>query len=851
MVIDLMNAGIFREEAEIQTKNYFSFKDEVNPDTKIYLGKYQRPPMIAKDISTIKTYLFDLGDIIGISCKDKDTDNGYVFCREVYFHFGRLHIKQSIESVDYVGNASGSSLSRIYARLAIQAANERSLLNKENRFADIKIFPSRLIPPINNSNTMWRVVPDKDEEEIYATIETAIDNKIDTMLQNEQKYLDINDLEKIEEVLERLSTQYVEQQLKHNEKVRLIEDPSMNKADLRPLDFLYNSPREEQPNRISWKHVTKAYLIERILIMREYQRKISYAFNYFTSIKLKLTQDAINIGTKQNTSNMQSLRMVYIAKDEIRLIDTNEQYVFLEESLTEYKKAITRLLLCGTYYISQYERQLSSLYTNTKHVIDRGLVLFDLLEEECKFQYVKIEVIKKLLYLYEHTIDYVQVQAVGQLIFDFIEKRPRLQLVSEYFQGGYQMECLCLKKYAEFLDKFIVYQIREELKIDESCNNVKVKKDSLQNNDIELQQTSKMLLNNNEHEGVMKKAELSDPYIGRRGEPYTKKLEDILELEPMREEDLFLSHQKLLQQENKDKELKDLYTFISHNEGQSITLHQPYLLYENHQDTSLPNYSTGKVYSSLGEVVRGILAVRYVTRAMIEDYQPESGFAIAALEQEVITQAMKKHEEVIDFAIAPPSVIEREVKSIEIGSIADSAEVLIHTVKELAAALNNENDCDIDPVFLARLPLSTLNNLNISRFSKNDIPGNPKKVKISQRDWPSLLTFLCNIAEFIKLREHLLSSLYETNELTNIYNAQKEFTSNNSLLFINEPVLSSKEIRSPYVDPIICNECNLRFPIREFDPNLQHLLCFHSSKCIKLIVSLILYIGIHIRFRGN
>jgi len=101
MVIDLMNAGIFREEAEIQTKNYFSFKDEVNPDTKIYLGKYQRPPMIAKDISTIKTYLFDLGDIIGISCKDKDTDNGYVFCREVYFHFGRLHIKQSIDHKVY------------------------------------------------------------------------------------------------------------------------------------------------------------------------------------------------------------------------------------------------------------------------------------------------------------------------------------------------------------------------------------------------------------------------------------------------------------------------------------------------------------------------------------------------------------------------------------------------------------------------------------------------------------------------------------------------------------------------------------------------------------------------------
>lgn len=835
MIVDLMAAGIIQEEARVQARNYFGSQAQISSNTHIFLGKYQRPPMIPKDISTLKIYLFDLGTLIGIPHNNKDIDNAYTFCREVYFHFGRLHIKQSIEGADGGGDASG--LAKVYARLATQAADERPLEGKSNRFAQPNVFPSRIVPPSSRCANMWRVVGDKSEEEIYATIVTAIDERIDPLLQNEQRYLEINDLEKIEETLERLSAQFVEANLQHTEKTRLVQDPAMDKADLRPLDYLYNSPREKPPRRISWKHVVKAYLIERLLVMREYQRKISYAFNYFSSVKKRINEDIVQLGLKTfKNSDVSVLRMVYIAEDEIRLVNANGEYIFLEESLAEYRKAITRLLQCGTYYISQYEKQIGSLYTTTKHVVDRGLVLFDLLKEECKFQYAKVEITRKLVYVYEHTADYAQTQAVGQLIHEFIERRPKLQLVGDYFQGAYRMEHQCLKKYAEFLDQLIINQIREELKVNENCSNVKQKKDDLHYEEAARQQHNKVLFQSANSKGAATKPELHDPYIGREGEPYTKKLEEILELEPMQEDDLFLSHQNLVRQEGQDKELESLYLFASHEEGQTITLNDPCLPYEGQSDASLPPCNLCRVYSSLGEVVRAVLAVRYATKAMAEDYQAESGLAIAALEAEVIKEAMKVCEELVDFAASPPSAVDREVKSMETAAVADSAEVLVHTVKELASALNCDNPYEIDPVLLARLAPSKLDDLDIKRFAKNELPNSPKRKKISSRDWPSLLTFMCNIAEFIKLREHLLSTFYEANTLTEIYSTQKDLVSNNSQLLMNEPVLASKLAGPSYVDPLVCGECSLKLPVREFDPSLQHLLCFHSAKCVKLIV---------------
>eukprot|EP00826_Nyctotherus_ovalis_P026091 TRINITY_DN20362_c0_g1_i1.p2 TRINITY_DN20362_c0_g1~~TRINITY_DN20362_c0_g1_i1.p2 ORF type:complete len:113 (+),score=21.60 TRINITY_DN20362_c0_g1_i1:15-353(+) len=59
--------------------------------------RYQSPPKISKDASTLKVLVMRLGDVIGIRRKElKGDENGY--CKEVFFHFGRIHIKQIVET---------------------------------------------------------------------------------------------------------------------------------------------------------------------------------------------------------------------------------------------------------------------------------------------------------------------------------------------------------------------------------------------------------------------------------------------------------------------------------------------------------------------------------------------------------------------------------------------------------------------------------------------------------------------------------------------------------------------------------------------------------------------------------
>jgi len=216
---------------------------------------------------------------------------------------------------------------------------------------------------------------------------------------------------------------------------------------------------------------------------------------------------------------------------------------------------------------------------------------------------------------------------------------------------------------------------------------------------------------------------------------------------------------------------------------------------------------------------------------MIEYYQPESGLAVSALEKGIIVEGMKEYETLLGFKVSLLHPFENEIKSMEVQSIADSPE------------LNTDNPYDVDPSILTRFPPSYLKGLNFYNSSK--------KLQSLKSHCPPLITFLCNVLEFIKLREHLLLSVYETGKLTGIFTGQQGLVSNNSFLTLNEPILSKKLSQNPYTSNTVCNQCNLNLPVKEFDPELQHLLCFHSPKCIKLIVSTLRNIGLYFRFGRN
>eukprot|EP01022_Parablepharisma_sp_SALTPOND_P019326 TRINITY_DN3280_c0_g1_i1.p1 TRINITY_DN3280_c0_g1~~TRINITY_DN3280_c0_g1_i1.p1 ORF type:complete len:2565 (+),score=223.09 TRINITY_DN3280_c0_g1_i1:134-7828(+) len=908
MLTDLMGAGVPEKEAELRARRYFAQKLERTSNDSIALGKYQAPPKIIKDISMLKTLMLRLGKTIGITETDISLDHGHSFCREVYFHFSRLHTKQTLESTYncYDNYREEDPILQTYEHLAKLAEKERPYISGKCRLMQAAVFPSKLFTGDKwGDHEMLKAEVNGNEEEIYCTVNAVTEGKVDALLQNEAKWIDMNDLERIEEILEQATTQYNDSNLLHK---TIDADPEEGKVDLTPLDFLHDSPRGDEEStaerkKIGWKHLIKAYLIQRVLLMREYKRKIGYALNYFRSVRRRLTQDAIELGSKHtvtegnlevkagvagsqlkrkqtnitqtqadttppslfhdssgrpitlkspctttNTeytkrSALPLLKLVHITPDEVRLLDHNNVHVFLEATLSDLDKVMSRIMQCGTYYISQYENRFGLFRKSKKPVIDRGLVLLDLLKEECEFQYAKLAVIEKLSYIYEHTNDFDRIQAVGQALYNFMQKRPRLQLASEYFTGGYQMETRCMKEYAGLLEKLITGQVREELKVDENNENAVRKKINLYQKQ---KGDSKKNYKDNTHSNekgyqVKDEAELHDPYRGAGGESYKKKLEDVLELEPMREHDLFLTHQKNLKEEVKDQELEELYEFISFEEGWRFTPPEAYsvdsLADAHESESSLPRYRINSMYSSLSEIPRILLSIQNALKSMATYYQPESGFAISALECELISQTAAEYESLMTFALSPPSNIEAEVRSLETGSLADSPEILIYSVKELAKELSRKDIYDIDPTFLSKLPVSFLKGVTFSYFEEGQYSA-IKKPKSDCPKWPNLLTLLCNLLELTRLRERLINSLYESHKLSEIYKTQQSMTSNTSPLTMSEPILFGKTFKSPYVSPAVCTECKLSFAIREFDPDLQNLLCFHSHKCLKLAVQL-------------
>jgi len=784
MVKNLISVGLFREDAELQSNKYFG-SDLLKPSSINSLR-------IAKDISTMKTHLFILGEMLGISVEEKDIKNSYFYSREVYFHFGRLHLKQTIETT----YTTQQDLTKVYERLTIQAMNEKKL--KESRLMEAKVFISQLYTELRkNINFPWKIESDIIEKEIYATINSFID----ASLQNEEKLISINDLEKVEEVLERLSTQYEDLYLEHTNDATLDVDQITDKVDLTPLNTLYYLPGEQSTlNKISWKHVIKAYMIEKLLLMREYKRKISNALNYFCYIKEILKQDIT-----KDKDIIPLLELVYINLDEVRLKKSNGTYIFLESALIELKDTMQRLVNCGSYYIAQYENKFRFL--KNKAMIDRGLVMLDLLKEETKFVYLKVEVVKKLMYVYEHSND---CKNVGKIIHEFIERRPRLLLTSQYFKDSYKMECECLKNYVELLNKLIKNQIKIEIDINSSINRTKDMTYKLKNYYKPKESQEIIAQKQISKEQVI----LFDPYKGRTGETYNKKLEDIVDIKPKYEKDLYEEHKDILRNEKADKELKNLQEFIAFNEGFPIT---STIIPYNHKQ------NIGTLYTSLAEIIKVLVAIRQVTNTISDQYQTELRTLI---EKEIVIEAMKVSEEL----------------SIE---VFDSPEILIDSVKELAKEFNCKNLYEIDPMLLNRLSVSKLNELN---FDKSHIG----KMEVKVSDWPTQLELMCNLLELIRLREQLLSCYKETNVLTKIYTHQKEFVFNDSLLFMSEAVLSNKPIRSIYVEAAICRECQLNYAIKEFDPELQNLLCFHNSKCIQLAVIFIsIHIDIYFWFRTN
>ena len=952
-----MGAGVSQKEADLKVNRFFlGVRADLAQADAVASGRYNKAPLIAKDVSTIKTWMLKLGEEMGISgtgC-DINLDRGHSYCRELYFHFGRLHTKQSLESTfsNYEGSQDNEYLLQNYERLSELAQKERDFSAKtaasKCRLMRSEVFSSKLFVGElwSEKSHMWTGRIDDEEEEIWCTIDAASTGeggKSDVLLQNEAKWMDINDLARIEEVLDQTTNQYGELFLSHKNASFGKRDSADAGVDLTALDTLNKSQDSKQESeheeekeekeevladkKEDWKHVIKSYLIERLLLHREYKRKIGYALNYFCSVQRRLTQDIIelttshsacessidiksskpstaaaaasvskmksaaNLGTAQvppplfheasgqpltvksgtctisgdakaeardeaNKSYLMDLKLVRIDKDEVRLADHSGVYVFLQGATQELAKVMERVLRAGSYYILQRERMEGAFKKKQKPIVDRGLVLLDLLRAECEFQYQKVWAVEKLMYVYEHTTDLLEIQNAGQQIYDVISRRPRLHLVGDYFLGAYEMEAKSLGQYNELLTKLIVGQVREEVGIDAANDQaVKRKVETHQKLVAEASQRQKTatpingasipVTQNPVPEKLPADSQLPDPYLGVGGESHKKRLEEILELEPKKEQDLFDAHRKALKEEVKDEELEDMFDFAAFYEGWHCRTPAESPSMEDIQfssESSLPKFKLFSFHSSLSGIVQILQAAKKAVKTISKHFQSESGFAVAALEFEVLRVSCAEYERVQSFLASPPDGLGSSVKSIEQAQVADSPEVLMFCAKELAASFSKGSLAEIDPTLIGKLSVETLKGISPPPLATSmDISGGKPKDKKAPQDnnpkyWPNLLTLCCNLVEFTRIRERLIESIYESYVLGEVYKSQQSFASQGGPLILSDSIgfatlknAAAKDLSSPK----LCDDCKLGLPVKEFEPTFQHLLCFHKLDCLK------------------
>lgn len=937
MKADLTASGVPPKEAELKATRYFAGArgDTMKADA-VAAGRFQGPPLIAKDISTVKTWLLKLGDEIGISetgC-DINLDRGHSYCRELYFHFARLHTKQTLESTygSYEGARDEERLMRNYEQLSDLAQKERDMnMGKAKcRLMRTEVLASRLYVGElwSEKNAMWAAGLHDEEEEAWCTVSAAAESgQNDLLLRNEAQWMDIDDLARIEEVLDQTTAQYAELFLSHKDaSFAKRKDSAAPGVDLTALDTLNKShddsleeppakdpeAKDEKPaqeheseaRQEDWKHVIKSYLIERLLLHREYKRKIGHALNYFCSVQRRLTQDVVELSTshtaceanvdvkasKPSTASgaaspskrksvsatvppavfheasgqplttkaetvmgktieetrdeaqkrfMLDLKLVRIGKDEVRMRDHNGVYVFLQGAIEKLKEVMERIMQAGSYYILQRERVEGMFKKKQRPVVDRGLVLLDLLRGECEFQYEKVWAVEKLMFVYEHTSDFAEIQSVGQLIYDVISRRPRLHLVAEYFTGTYDMEAKCLRQYNSLLTKLIIGQVQEELRIDSSnAQSVRRKLESYHKHG----KPAASLDSKSAHPtaGGKKPAEpdLPDPYRGVGSESHKKRLEEILELEPKNEADLFAAHQRVLATEVRDEELEQAQEFSSFQEGWHYIPPNESPAAEEIEMSTCPELPKCKIfafYASLGRIVQVVQAAAKAVKAVAKDFQAESGFAVSALELEVLRTTEAEYERVQNFLSSPPESMESQLRSIEQAQAADSPEVLMFCVKELAATFTKKTVSEIDPTLLAKLPPAVL------RSIKSLVPDpTPVLLRKSEQEnnpkwWPTLLTLCCNLVELTRMREQLIESTYESHIVGEIYKSQQGFASHSVPAIIPEAIAfpALKSAAKDFSSPRLCDECKLNLPVKEFDPAMQNLLCFHRLDCLK------------------
>ena len=312
-------------------------------------------------------------------------------------------------------------------------------------------------------------------------------NTQDSLLRSSFELLDVQDIATINSVIEEFSMNYCDRASK---KGVLRSDLGFSDEDIKKRYFSAllaesNSsinPSGEESIDIPIITIKGLYTLK-LLKSRGLKQKLFEFFNYYRSVERKLcfdisymhkaTENMFNQSKQSSNTLLESLdgevtqylpdKMpeLYGRQDffeylegNIYVIDEYGEYIIYSQVENDVKELLFELLLLGSFYIDKYEVWSEDQGENFP-VIDRDLLVNELLEEEVKFQEIKSKIINDYLEIYRHSIEHGQQLQIAQKISDLIALRPRLCLQASYFTQSYWAHVHALEQHSTLLKAFL------------------------------------------------------------------------------------------------------------------------------------------------------------------------------------------------------------------------------------------------------------------------------------------------------------------------------------------------------------------------------------------------------------
>ena len=308
-------------------------------------------------------------------------------------------------------------------------------------------------------------------------------NKEDSLLRSSFELLEVQDLPTINRIIEEFSMNYCERASK---KGVLRTDLGLSNEDIKKRYFsslLVDNASSGVPSgeeQINLLLITiKGLFTLKFLKSRGYRQNLFDIFNYYRSTERKLrlditglhkaTESVFTQSTQSANPLLESLdgeitqylpdKMpeIYGREDSteflegnIYIIDETGEYIIYSQVEEDVKTIVKELLLLGSFYIDKFEVWSEDQGENYP-VIDRDLLVNELLELEVKFQETKVELVADYLEIYKHSVKPSQQLQISQKIMDLIALRPRLYLQGSYFAQSYWAHTQALEQHSIFL----------------------------------------------------------------------------------------------------------------------------------------------------------------------------------------------------------------------------------------------------------------------------------------------------------------------------------------------------------------------------------------------------------------